>query len=196
MAITTEQIKQLRDKTGISVMQCKKALEEALGDEAKALVILQKKSGEIASKKADRTLGAGAVNAYIHPDRTVGSMVLLSCETDFVAKNEEFISLAYDIAMHVAAINPEFLKPEDVPEEVRGKAKEIFAKEVEAMDKPAAVKEKALEGKLSTYFGERILLKQLFVKDDSITVEKLIEKATQKFGEKIEISRFERFSTR
>ncbi|MBI5004668.1 MAG: elongation factor Ts [Candidatus Lloydbacteria bacterium] len=196
MAITTEQIKQLRDKTGISVMQCKKALEEAMGDEAKALVILQKKSGEIASKKADRTLGAGAVNAYIHPDRTVGSMVLLSCETDFVAKNEEFVSLAYDIAMHVAAINPEFLKPEDVPEEVRGKAKEIFAKEVEAMDKPAAVKEKALEGKLSTYFGERILLKQPFVKDDSITVEKLIEKATQKFGEKIEISRFERFSTR
>ena len=196
MAITTEQIKQLRDKTGISVMQCKKALEEAGGDEAKAIVILQKKSGEIASKKADRTLGAGAVNAYIHPDRTVGSMVLLSCETDFVAKNEEFISLAYDIAMHVAAINPEFLKQEDVPEEMREKAKEIFAKEVEAMDKPIAVKEKALDGKLSAYFGERILLKQLFVKDDSITVEKLIEKATQKFGEKIEISCFERFSTR
>ncbi|MBI5005340.1 MAG: elongation factor Ts [Candidatus Lloydbacteria bacterium] len=196
MAITTEQIKQLRDKTGISVMQCKKALEEAGGDEAKALVILQKKSSEIASKKADRTLGAGAIQAYIHPDRTVGSMVLLSCETDFVAKNEDFVSLAYDIAMHVAAFNPSFLKSEDVPESEREKAKEVFAKEVEAMDKPDAVKEKALEGKIAAYFGERILLKQPFVKDDSIIVEKLIEQATQKFGEKIEVSRFERFSTR
>lgn len=196
MAITTEQIKQLRDKTGISVMQCKKALEEAGGDESKALVILQKKSSEIALKKSDRTLGAGAVNVYIHPDRTVGSMVLLSCETDFVAKNAEFVSLAYDIAMHVAALSPVFLKLEDVPETELEKAKEIFAKEVEAMDKPALVKAKALEGKLSAYFGERTLLKQAFVKDDSITVAKLIEQATQKFGEKIEIARFERFSTR
>ena len=196
MEITTEQIKQLRNKTGISVMQCKKALEEALGDEEKAIIILQKKSGEIASKKADRALGAGVVNAYIHPDRTVGSLVLLSCETDFVAKNEEFISLAYDIAMHVVAFNPSFLKMEDVSDVERERVKEVFSKEVDAMDKPAEVKAKALEGKIAAYFDERTLLKQPFVKDDSVTVEKLIAQATQKFGEKIEISGFERFGTR
>ncbi len=121
--VTTEQIKDLRDKTGVSVMQCKKALEEAEGDMDKALVILQKKSKDIASKKSDRTFGAGVVASYVHSSQTVGAMVELVCETDFVSKNDEFKALARDIAMHITAANPEFLKKEDISERCRGKAR-------------------------------------------------------------------------
>src|SRR3989344_1318816 len=112
--ITTELIKQLRDKTGVSVMQCKKALEEAGGDSEKAVMILAKKSADIASKKGDRALGAGIVSSYIHATGTVGTMIELMCETDFVAQNEEFKKLARDIAMHATATNPQFLKAEDI----------------------------------------------------------------------------------
>ena len=115
MAITTDDIKALRGETGVSVMQIKKALEEAGGDRAKALVLLQKKGAMIAEKKADRTLGAGAVSAYIHSTKMIGSMVMLSCETDFVAKNEEFLKLAYAVAMQVAATNPDYLSRADIP---------------------------------------------------------------------------------
>jgi elongation factor Ts len=114
MAITTEQIKDLRDQTGVSVMQCKKALEETGGDIAKALIVLRKKSGEMAAKKGDRTFGAGTVQAYIHANGNVGAMVTLVCETDFVSGNDEFKALTRDIAMHIAASNPKFLKKEDI----------------------------------------------------------------------------------
>jgi len=194
MAITTEQIKALRDKTGVSVMQCKKALEEGGGDEEKALVILRKKSGEIASKKSDRALGAGVVSAYIHADSTVGSIVELSCETDFVANNEDFKKLAYDIAMHVTATNPEFLTTEDISEDDKKKAREVFAKEVSEMDKPENIKEGIVEKKLESYFSEKVLLTQPFIKQGDITIKGLIEVAIQKFGEKVELSRFTRFS--
>lgn len=147
--ITTDQIKELRDATGVSVMQCKKALEEAGGDVKKALLILKKNSADIAAKKGDRDLGSGTVAAYIHNTGTVGAIVVLSCETDFVSKNEEFKSLAYDIAMQVVAANPE--------------NKEMF-------------------------------LKQPFIKDESLTVKNLIEKFVQKFGERIEVTEFSRFS--
>lgn len=190
--ITTEQIKELRDSTGISVMQCKKALEEAGGDMEKALIILRKKGGDIAAKKADRTLGAGIVAAYIHGNASVGSMVELSCETDFVAKNEEFKVLAYDIAMHVAALNPLYVKIEDVAAEDTVKAKEVFAKEVEG--KPLAIQEKIMQGKLASYFGEKTLLEQPFIKNPEVTIKGLIESGVQKFGEKIEVARFSRFS--
>jgi len=191
---TTEQIKQLRDKTGVSVMQCKKALEEAEGDEKKALDILAQKSADIASKKSDRTLGAGIVQAYIHSGGSVGAMVQLECETDFVAKNEEFKQLAYDIAMHVAATNPQFLSTEDITEEDKQKAREIFEKEVAQSDKPEDIKEKMLDGKLSTYFDEQTLLKQSFVKDPSVTISDLTDQAVQKFGEKTQVGRFTRFA--
>ncbi|NQV88126.1 MAG: elongation factor Ts [Parcubacteria group bacterium] len=190
--ITTEQIKELRDKTGISIMQCKKALEEALGDGDKAFIILQKNSKGTALKKASRTLGAGVVQAYIHATGTVGAMVELSCETDFVAKNEDFKALAYDIAMHIAATAPEFLKKEDIPTDAKEKASEIFVKEVEG--KPEDLKEKILEGKLSAYFAERILLEQPFIKDATIKISDMLERAVQKFGEKTEITQFARFS--
>lgn len=190
--VTTEQIKQLRDETGVSVMLCRKALEEAKGDIEKAKVILQRKGADAAAKKGDRILGAGTVASYIHHGGTVGVLVELSSETDFVSGNEGFKALAYDIAMHIAASKPEFVRREEVSEEAMARAKEVLQKEVEG--KPKAMQEKILEGKLSSYFAERILLEQPFIKNPDQTVRNLIEGAIQKFGEKIEIARFARFA--
>lgn len=189
--ITTEQIKELRDRTGVAVIQCKKALEEAGGDMEKALVILRKKSGELSAKKADRTFGAGAVQAYIHANGTVAAMVELVSETDFVSGNEEFKSLARDIAMHVAASNPQFITKEEIDEKTRSTAAEVFAAEVK--DKPKEMQEKILAGKLDTYFSEQVLMNQPFIKNPDITIAGLIDAAMQKFGEKIAVARFSRF---
>ncbi|MDO8575222.1 MAG: elongation factor Ts [bacterium] len=189
--VTTEQIKDLRDRTGVSVMQCKKALEESGGDIEKALIILRKKSSEVALKKGDRTFKAGAIQSYIHSTGNVGVMVELLCETDFVSNNEEFKTLARDIAMHIAATNPKFARKEDIDEVSKTKAAEVF--EAEVKDKPENVRAKILEGKLDTYFSELVLLDQPFVKNPEITVQGLIDNAMLKFGEKIEVSRFVRF---
>jgi len=190
--ITTELIKDLRDRTGVSVMQCKKALEEAQGDIEKALIILRKKSGEMAAKKGDRTFGAGTIQTYVHANGSVAAMVELVCETDFVSGNDEFKALARDIAMHVTASNPKFLKSTEITPEVTVKAKEVFAEEVK--DKPEAMREKILEGKLATYFSEMVLLDQQFIKNQDITIQALIDAGMQKFGEKIEIARFVRYA--
>ena len=192
MEITTEMIKALRNETGVSVMQCKKALEEAGGDAEKAKIILRKISATIASKKADRVLGSGIVAAYTHAGGAVVGSVVLSCETDFVSKNEEFGKLAYDIAMHVAAMNPQFLSREHVKEEDTRAAREVFEKEVASV--PEAAREQALRGKLDGFLRERVLLEQPFVKDPEVSVRELIDQAVQKFGEKIEVTRFERLS--
>jgi len=191
--ITTEQVKELRDSTGVSVMQCKKALEEAGGDMEKALLILKKKSADIAAKKGDRVLGAGAIASYVHGG-SVGAMVLLSCETDFVAKNDEFKALAYDIAMQVAATSPEFNRKENIPEESIRAVREMLLKDVADLNKDEAMKEKILDGKVDAYFKDKILLEQPFIKDETLTVKSLIEKSVQKFGERIEVARFSRFS--
>ncbi len=193
MDISTETVKALRDKTGISVMQCRKALEEAGGDVEKAEVILRKKSGAAADKKADRELGAGAIGSYVH-DGTIGAMVLLSCETDFVAKNPEFPALAKELAMQAAATNPEYLTDADIPEDKKAAALEVFQKEVEG--KPEDMKAKILEGKLASYFASSVFMNQPYIKDDSKTVRDLLAEATQKFGERIEITRFVRISAR
>jgi elongation factor Ts len=190
--ITTEQVKKLRDETGVSVMQCKKALEEASGDMEKALFILRKKSSETAEKKSDRALKGGAVAAYIHATGTIGSLVVLSSETDFVSKNEEFKKLAYAIAMHVAATNPEYLSMSDIDLKSKETAKEVFKAEVKG--KPKDLKEKILDAKLMAYFKERVLLEQPYIKNPEITVGELIAEAIQKFGERIEVSRYVRFS--
>ncbi len=199
MEITTDTIKQLRDKTGVSVMQCKKALEETGGDVEKAVLVLLKKSAGFAEKKQGRTLGAGVVEAYIHNTHKVGTMVELLCETDFVAGNEEFKKLAYDIAMHISATNPQFLKREDIDKKSAEMAEEMFAKEVGGPDgkgasKPEEIKTKILAGKLDAYWSERVLLEQAFIKNPELTIRQLIESAIQKFGEKIELSRFVRYS--
>ncbi len=189
---TMDIIKELRDRTGVSVMQCKKAIEEAGGDIEKALVILQKKGADSAAKKLDRTLGASIINSYVHGTGTTGAMIELACETDFVAKTPEFKALAYDICMHITAAKPEFLKREDITDEARKVAESVFATEVEG--KPEEMKAKILEGKLNAYFGERILLDQPFIKNPEQTIAALISASIQKFGEKIEIVRFVRFT--
>jgi len=192
--VSTEQVKELRDNTGISIMQCKKALEEANGDMDKALLLLKQKSSDIASKKAGRNLGSGIVATYIHGGGSVGAMIELACETDFVAKNEEFVALAKDIAMHVAALNPEYLKLEDIDDAAREKMTKFFTEEVEKSDKPKEIKAKILQGKIDTYFKENTLTEQSFVKNGDVTVGQLTKEAVQKFGEKTEIIRFARFA--
>ena len=193
MAIS-DTLKKLRDETGVSVMQCKKALDEAGGDIEKAKIVLRKVSSSAASKKADRTLGAGIVAAYIHAGGSVVGAVVLGCETDFVAKNEDFKKLAYDIAMHVAAMNPQFRAREDIKESDLVSAREVFEKE--AANVPEIARTKAVQGKVDKYFSERILLEQPFIKDSTLSVRGLLESAVQKFGEKIEVVRFERLSVK
>lgn len=193
--VTTDSVKKLRDKTGVSVMQCKHALEEAKGDMEKAVVILHKKSGVIVARKADRALGSGVVQAYIHNNNSIGAVVVLGCETDFVAKNRDFIKLAYNIAMHITATNPEFTTRADVSEKAFRVVKEVFAREVTDLPaattaqagKPKDMRERILEGKLDAYFKEKILMEQSFIKDPDKTIGALINEAVQKFGERIEI---------
>jgi len=194
MEISSANIKALRDQTGISVMQCKKALEEAGGDMDKALIILKKKRSEAAEKKSDRELGAGTVGSYVHNTKEVAALVLLSCETDFVSKNEEFVVLANEIAMHVAAMNPKYISRDQVDAVALEKAKEVFAEETK--DKPAEMQEKILEGKLSSYFKEQILLEQSFVKNPEQTIKDMIDGGVQKFGENISISEIRRVSVK
>lgn len=194
MAIAAEVVKALRDKTGVSVMECKKALEEAGGDMDKAIEVLSRRSAEIARKKGDRSLGAGTVATYVHTTGQVGAMVLLSCETDFVSKNEEFMQLAYGIAMHAAATNPEYIRREDVGESALAAIQNLFAAEV--VDKPENLREQILTGKVNARLKEIVLLEQSYIRDDKKTIADLLSAATQKFGERIEVSRLSCFSVR
>ena len=189
---TIEEIKQLRDETGVSIMQCKKALEESNGDIEKAKVVLRKISAATAAKKSDRELGAGTIQAYVHAGNQVAAVVVLACETDFVSKNEDFVKVAYDIALHVAALAPQFLSAEDVTEADTAAARSVF--EGEVADKPEEMRAKILEGKLASYLSERVLLDQAFVKNPELTIRQVVDQATQKFGEKVAIVRFERFA--
>lgn len=191
--ISIDQVKDLRDRTGISVMQCKKALEDAAGDMDKAIILLKKKGADVAGKKADRVFNAGVISSYVHAAGSVGVLVEVRCETDFVARNEEFQKLAYDLAMQIAATNPEFLSEESINTEAKDAAAAVFAAEVKG--KPAAMQAKILEGKINAYFKDRVLLQQQFIKNDSLTVQDVITNGIQKFGEKIEIRRFTRYST-
>lgn len=193
MAISMDKIKELREKTGISIMQCRKALEDAKGDMEKATVILQKKGAEAAAKKSERILKSGRIISYIHGAGTVGVLVELWSESDFVSRTDDFGKLGHDIAMQIAAANPKYLKREDVPEDEKVKVTDAFADEVKG--KPLEIRDKILNGKLDSFFKERILLEQDFIKDPSITVNALIQSAIQKFGEKIEVGKFVRFST-
>ena len=192
MEITSAQLKELRDATGISVMQCKKALEEAGGDMDKARIILQKKGGEAAAKKSDREFGSGVVGAYIHNTHQVAAMVTLSCETDFVAKNEEFVAIANDIAMHVAAQAPLAITRDEVSEEELQKVREVFMEELG--DKPEDMREKILAGKMDAYYKDRVLMEQAFIKDPEKTIADLVQGAVQKFGENAAVTEIKRMS--
>ena len=193
MAISTAQVKELRDRTGVSIMQCHKALDEADGDMGKAIILLKKRGAEAVAKKLDRSLGAGVVSSYIHGAQ-VGAMIVLSCETDFVSKNEEFVNLAYLIAQQVAATNPTFIRVEEIDAASKRKAREAFLPELKG--KPEAMHKKILEGKLTSYFKDQVLLEQDYIRDPNTTIKGLIEAAVQKFGERIEVSKIARFSVR
>lgn len=199
MDISTDIVKELRDRTGVSVMQCRKALQEAEGDLEKAIVILRKHSSGAAEKKSERTLGAGTIGAYVH-DAAIGAMVLLSSETDFVAKNPEFVALAREIAMQVAATDPKYLSASEIPSEAKDAATAVFEAEVEGLPAQAGkseeMKAKILDGKLKSYFSDQVLLEQSYIKDEAKSVQDLLNEAIQKFGERIEITRFARFSAR
>lgn len=194
MAIDTKAITKLRQATGAGVADVKNALEEAGGDEQKAIEILRKKGALKAAKKvAERTTGEGLVHSYVHSNGKVGAMLQIQCETDFVARNENFKALAHDIAMHITAAAPVYVAPEDVPTEEIEKEKEIYREQLKAEGKPADMMDKIIEGKIEKFYQEVCLLKQTFIKDDKVTIEKLIEEAITKMGEKIEIINFSRF---
>lgn len=194
MAVDPKLIVELREQTGAGIVECKNALDETGGDIKKAIEVLRKK-GEIkaAKKSAEREAKEGLIHAYVHANGKVGALVLVSCETDFVARNEEFQAMVHDIAMQVAATNPLYVKPEDVPEEVVAKEKQMYLEELQGQEKPPSVVEKILEGKLEKYFEDVCLLKQPFVKDEDVTIEDLVNQKIAKIGEKIEIKRFVRF---
>lgn len=193
MVITAKEIAELRAKTGMPMMECKKALLEADGDEAKALEILKKRGADKAAQKStERTVKSGLVETYSH-DGKIGVLVELGSETDFVARNEEFKKLAHDIALQVAAMNPLFVAPENIPADIVDKEKADYLEEAKSQGKPEEIANKIAEGKLEKYYSEVCLLKQSFIKDQDKTIEDLINELVAKIGEKIVVSRFARF---
>ncbi|MGB9681139.1 MAG: translation elongation factor Ts [Minisyncoccia bacterium] len=190
--IKAEDIKKLREETQAPVMECKKALEEASGDFEKAKKILEKAGKARAEKKEQNVTKTGIIEAYVHSNKKVGVLLELRCETDFVAKNQEFQNLAHDLCMHIAAMNPLYVSLSKIPEAVINEKKEEYKKEVTG--KPPEIVEKIVMGKLEKELQEICLEKQPFVKDDTKIVGDLLQEATAKFGEKIEVERFVRFS--
>jgi len=191
--ISADQVKQLRDKTGASMMECKKALEEGGGDEKKAFEILRQRGKDVALKKSSREVKQGIIDSYIHGTGKVGVLLELNCETDFVSRNKEFQQLAHDIAMHIAGMNPQYLNIEDIPEEVINTEKKIYQKQFSDSGKPQKVLDKIIEGKINKYSEEISLLTQPFVKNPDITVKQLIEEKVAKLGENIQVGKFERY---
>lgn len=189
-----ELIKKIRENTGAGIAEIKKALEEASGDESKALEILRIKSQEKAAKKSDRQVHEGVVASYIHSNRKMGAIVSLYCETDFVARNENFKALAADIAMHITAMNPKYLKPEDVPLELVSKEKEIWQAQLKNEGKPESIWEKILSGKEKKFREEIALLAQPFVKNPEQTVGQLITEKISVIGENIQVGEFKRLA--
>lgn len=193
MEITSEQVKILRDKTGAGMMDCKKALAETGGDLEKAIEHLRKKGAATAEKRADRTTNQGLVEAYIHAGGRIGAMVEVNCETDFVAKTDDFKAIAKDIAMQIAAMNPMYIGRDDVPKDVVEKELEIYRQQGRNEKKPEAILDKIATGRLDKYYQEFCLLEQTFIKDSGRTIKDLILDMTAKTGEKVTIRRFKRF---
>jgi elongation factor Ts len=190
--MSLEKIKKLREKTGAGIVDVKKALEEAAGDEAKALEILRKKGLEKANKKSERTTQEGVVGMYVHSNNKLGAIVKLYCETDFVARNEEFKELARDIAMHIAAANPKYVRPEDVPGELIEKEKEIWMEQLKNEGKAESFFPQILAGKEKKLREDLALLTQPFVKNPEQTIEALVKEKIGKTGENIQIGEFAR----
>ena len=191
--ITADQVKQLREKTGAGMMECKGALTEAGGDQDKAVELLRKKGLASAAKRAGRATSNGVVGSYIHMGGKVGVLVEVNCETDFVARTEDFQTLVKEIALHIAAADPRYARREDVPADVLEKEKEIYRAQFADSGKPAPVVEKIVEGKLGSYYSQVVLVDQPSVRDPNVTISQLIAQASAKTGENIAVSRFARF---
>ena len=191
--IKAAMVKQLREKTGAGMMDCKKALLEVKGDMDKALEFLRKKGLATAQKRAGRAMTEGRIQSYIHMTGKLGVMVEVNCETDFVAKNEDFQEFAKNIAMHIAASNPLGIKPEDIPEEIVESEKDIYRAQALDMGKPENILDKIVEGKLKKFYQENCLLNQPFVRDPDISVADLMNELIAKIGENITIKRFVRY---
>ena len=193
MDITAEQVKELRERTGIGMMECKRALEEAGGNAEKAIEILRKKGYARAKDKAERATCEGAVGAYIHSNAKIGVLVEVNCETDFVARDDEFKQLVKNIAMHIAAANPIYIAPENIPADILDKEKDIVREQFKDSKKPAEIVEKIVQGKMSKFYEEVCLLEQPYIKDDKQKIKDLITGFIAKFKENTKISRFTRY---
>lgn len=193
MGISALDVKKLRDTTGVGMAECKKALEEAGGDETRAIEILRKRGEAISAKRADKEANQGLVEAYVHTGGRMGSLVEINCETDFVAKTEIFKTLARDIAMQVAAMQPLYVSREQVPQGVIDKELEIARQAAENEGKPANIADKISQGRLEKFFQEVCLMEQTYIKDAGRTIRDLIGEATGQLGEKVDIRRFSRF---
>ena len=193
MDISASLVKQLRERTGAGMMECKVALVEAKGDLAEAEVILRKKGIAAAGKKATRTTKQGVISSYIHPGAQLGVLIDVNCESDFVARTEDFLELVHDLAMQIAAADPQFVRKEEVTQDALDKEKDIQRARALAEGKPEKMVDKIVEGRLNKYYEEFCLYEQPFIKDNAITVNDLIKAKIAKLGENIGVARFARF---
>jgi len=191
--ISAAQVKDLRERTGAPMMDCKQALTESKGDMEQAIVILRKRGAAVAQKKATRVTSEGSVASYIHAGGKIGVLVEVNCESDFVARTEDFKELVHDIAMHIAASDPKFIRKEDVTPEDYAREKDIYLAQAKASGKPDNIAEKTVEGKMGKFYEEVCLYEQPFVKDNTLTVDQLIKTRIAKLQENITVSRFARF---
>ena len=192
-AITADLVKQLRDKTGAGMMECKKALTEANGDMDAAVTILRKAGLAQAAKRAGRATAQGMIGSYIHLGGRIGVLVEVNCESDFVARTDDFNNLVKEVAMHIAAADPKWVRREEVPAEAVEKEKAIYRAQMEKENKPAHVIDKIIEGKLGSFYSQFVLLEQPSIRDTAVTISQLVAQASAKTGENIQISRFVRF---
>jgi len=193
MAITAEQVKQLRDKTGAGMMECKAALTEANGNMEEAVTILRKRGLAQAAKRAGRVTAQGTIGTYIHLGGRIGVMVEVNCESDFVARTDDFNNLVKEVAMHIAAADPKWVRREDVPADAIEKEKAIYRAQMESSGKPANVLDKIIEGKLGSFYSQFVLLDQPSIRDGNVTIGQVVAQATAKTGENIQVSRFTRY---
>jgi elongation factor Ts len=191
--ITAAQVKELREKTNAPMMDCKQALTESKGDLEGAIVILRKKGVATAAKKATRATSEGSVTSYIHAGGKIGVLLEVNCESDFVARTDDFKTLVHDIAMHIAATDPRYIRKEDVSADAFEKEKDIYRAQAAQTGKPAPVIEKIVEGKMGKFYEEVCLYEQPFIKDQTMTVHQLIASVVGKLGENISVRRFARF---
>jgi elongation factor Ts len=192
--ISAKDVKELRDRTGAGMMECKGALSEAGGDMERAIDILRAKGAAKAAKRAERETKEGAIGSYIHMGGKIGVLVEMGCETDFVARNDEFQKLVRDVAMHIAAASPVAVRREDFPAELLERERGVYREQMKESGKPEHIWDKIIDGKVEKFYAEQALLEQPFVKDPDITVGELITRASAKTGEKVEVRRFARFA--